>query len=126
MNLYKEMQGRKTGIEQGAVFHETSKVGENVYVGAFTCVSEKVKIGDESQIYPHVYIGKNVKIGKNCIIGAGAIIPEGKIIHDNSLVIGVGKIVRTVDEEDLARVRAGTQTYINRSDDYRQHLKRID
>ena len=41
-------------------------------------------------------------------------------------MIGVGKIVRTVDEEDLARVRAGTQTYINRSDDYRQHLKRID
>ena len=59
MNLYKEMQGRKSGIEQGAVFHETSKVGENVYVGAFTCVSEKVKIGDESQeqICPLPFVG---------------------------------------------------------------------
>ena len=62
MNLYKEMQGRKTGIEDGAVFHETAQVGENVYVGAFTCVSEKVRIGAGSQIYPQVYIGKNVKI----------------------------------------------------------------
>ena len=86
MNLYKEMQGRKSGIEQGAVFHETSKVGENVYVGAFTCVSEKVKIGDESQIYPHVYIGKNVKIGKNCIIYSGVRIYDYCVIGDNCVI----------------------------------------
>ncbi|WP_332020579.1 UDP-3-O-(3-hydroxymyristoyl)glucosamine N-acyltransferase, partial [Kaistella sp.] len=78
--------GRKTGIEQGAVFHETSKVGENVYVGAFTCVSEKVKIGDDSQIYPHVYIGKNVKIGKNCIIYSGVRIYDYCVIGDNCVI----------------------------------------
>lgn len=86
MNLYKEMQGRKSGIEEGAVFHETSKVGENVYVGAFTCVSEKVKIGDETQIYPQVYIGKNVKIGKNCIIYSGVRIYDYCVIGDNCVI----------------------------------------
>lgn len=86
MNLYKEMQGRKSGIEEGAVFHETSKVGENVYVGAFTCVSEKVKIGDETQIYPQVFIGKNVKIGKNCIIYSGVRIYDYCVIGDNCVI----------------------------------------
>ena len=92
MNLYKEMQGRKSGIEAGAVFHETSVVGENVYVGAFTCVSEKVKIGDETQIYPQVYIGKNVKIGKNCVIYSGVriydycVIGDHCVIHSNTVI----------------------------------------
>ncbi|MGZ5188092.1 MAG: UDP-3-O-(3-hydroxymyristoyl)glucosamine N-acyltransferase, partial [Kaistella sp.] len=86
MNLYKEMQGRKTGIEDGAVFHETSEVGENVYVGAFTCVSEKVRIGAGSQIYPQVYIGKNVKIGQNCIIYSGVRIYDYCVIGDNCVI----------------------------------------
>ena len=80
------MQGRKSGIEDGAVFHETSKVGENVYVGAFTCVSEKVRIGDGTQIYPQVFIGKNVKIGKNCIIYSGVRIYDYCVIGDNCIV----------------------------------------
>ena len=92
MNLYQEMQGRKSGIEDGAVFHESASVGENVYVGAFTCVSEKVKIGDGSQIYPQVFIGKNVKIGKNCVLYSGVriydycIIGDNCIIHSNSVI----------------------------------------
>jgi UDP-3-O-[3-hydroxymyristoyl] glucosamine N-acyltransferase len=61
MNLYQEMQGRKTGIEEGSFFHDTAQVGEGVYIGAFTYVSEKAKIGDNTQIFPHVYIGKGVK-----------------------------------------------------------------
>ena len=86
MNLYNEMKGRKSGIEEGAVFHETAKVGENVYVGAFTCVSEKVKIGDDSQIYPQVFIGKNVKIGKNCNIYSGVRIYDYCVIGDHCIV----------------------------------------
>lgn len=86
MNLYNEMKGRKSGIEEGAVFHETAKVGENVYVGAFTCVSEKVKIGDDSQIYPQVFIGKNVKIGKNCVIYSGVRIYDYCVIGDHCIV----------------------------------------
>ena len=96
MNLYQEMQGRKTGIEEGSFFHETAKVGEGVYIGAFTYVSEKAKIGDNTQIFPHVYIGKGVKIGKNCKIDSGAriydycIIGDNCVIHSNTVVGGDG------------------------------------
>jgi UDP-3-O-[3-hydroxymyristoyl] glucosamine N-acyltransferase len=39
MNLYQQMQSRKTGIESGSFFHPSSELGENVYVGAFSFFS---------------------------------------------------------------------------------------
>lgn len=86
MNLYQEMQDKKSGIEEGAKCHESAVIGEAVYVGAFTCVSEKVKIGAGSQIYPQVYIGKNVKIGKNCVIYSGVRIYDYCVIGDNCII----------------------------------------
>ena len=86
MNLYQQMKGRKTGIEDGSFFHKTAEVGEDVYVGAFSYVSEKAKIGDGSQIYPQVYIGKNVKIGNNCIIYSGARIYDYCVVGDNCII----------------------------------------
>lgn len=96
MNLYQEMQGRRTGIEPDSFFHETAKVGEDVYIGAFTYVSEKANIGDGTQIFPHVYVGKGVKIGKNCKIDSGAriydfcIVGDNCVIHSNTVVGGDG------------------------------------
>lgn len=92
MNLYQQMRGKKSGIEEGSFFHESAQVGEDVYVGAFSYISEKSKIGDGSQIFPQVFIGKNVKIGKNCIIYSGAriydfcIVGDNCIIHSNSVI----------------------------------------
>lgn len=86
MNLYQQMKGRKSGIEEGSFFHDTAEVGAEVYVGAFTYVSEKAKIGEGSQIYPHVFLGKNVKIGKNCVIYSGARIYDFCVLGDNCIV----------------------------------------
>jgi UDP-3-O-[3-hydroxymyristoyl] glucosamine N-acyltransferase len=96
MNLYQEMQGKRSGIEEGSKIHESAKIEENVYIGAFTYVSEKAKIGEGSMIYPQVYIGKGVKIGKNCKIDSGAriydycIIGDNCIIHSNTVIGGDG------------------------------------
>jgi len=96
MNLYQEMQGRKEGIETGSSIHETAVIGDQVYIVAFTYVSEKAKIGEGSQIYPQVYIGKGVKIGKNCKIDSGAriydycIIGDHCVIHANTVIGGDG------------------------------------
>ncbi len=96
MNLYQEMKGRRTGIEEGSFFHETAEVGANVYVGAFSYVSEKARIGENTQIFPQVYIGKGVKIGKNCKIDSGvriydySIIGDNCVIHSNTVIGGDG------------------------------------
>ena len=96
MNLYQEMQGRKSGIEDGASIHETAVIGENVYIGTFTYISEKARIGEGTQIYPQVYIGKGVKVGKNCKIDSGAriydycIIGDNCVVHSNTVIGGDG------------------------------------
>ncbi len=86
MNLYAEMQGRRSGIENNTQIHESATLGENIHVGAFSYISEKVKIGDGTQIYPQVFIGKNVKIGKNCKIFSGVRIYDYCVIGDNCVV----------------------------------------
>lgn len=86
MNIYQEMQGRKTGIENGSSIDETAILGDDIYIGAYTYISEKVRIGDGSQIYPQVFIGKNVKIGKNCKIFSGVRIYDYCVIGDNCVV----------------------------------------
>lgn len=86
MNLYQEMRGRLSGIDSMSQIHESAQLGENLYVGAFTCISEKVRIGAGSQIYPQVFIGKNVKIGQNTIIYSGARIYDYCVIGDNCII----------------------------------------
>lgn len=93
MNLYNEMkQTKRSEIEQPTNIHTSTTLGENVYVGAFSYLSEKVKVGDGTQIYPQVFIGKNVKIGKNCTIYSGVriydycVIGDNCIIHSNSVI----------------------------------------
>lgn len=96
MNIYQQSQGNKNGIEEGSHIHESAQIGDQVYVGAFTYISEKAKIGEGSQIYPQVYIGKGVKIGKNCKIDSGAriydycIIGDNCVIHSNTVIGGDG------------------------------------
>ena len=86
MNIYEQMRGRKSGIEQGSNIHETAVIGEDVYIGSFTYVSEKARIGKGSQIHPQVYIGKNVKIGENCRIDSGVRIYDYSVVGDNCTI----------------------------------------
>jgi UDP-3-O-[3-hydroxymyristoyl] glucosamine N-acyltransferase len=92
LELYQSSKPELTGIDKLSSIHETSKIGENVYIGTFTVISKNVKIGNNVKIYPQVFVGDNViiddntiihpgvriyadsKIGKDCIIHSGAVI----------------------------------------------------
>ena len=96
MNLYQEMQSKKSGIEEGSTIHQTVKLGSDIFIGAHTYISEKAIIGDSTQIYPQVFVGKNVKIGKNCKIYSGAriydycVLGDNCIVHSNTVIGSVG------------------------------------
>ena len=53
------------------------RVGRGTYIGEFTVVERKARIGRDCQIYPQVFIGRNVVIGDNVTIYPGV-----KIYHD--------------------------------------------
>jgi len=86
MNIYKDMQTKKSGIETPSFISDSAKIMENTYIGAFSYISDKSHIGEYTQIYPQVYVGKNVKIGKNCQIDSGVRIYDDSVIGDNCVI----------------------------------------
>ncbi len=90
---YQEIEAQQlTGIQEPSWIAKSAKVGEKVFVGAFTYIGENVVIGNNVKIHPHVYVGNNVKIADNtilhpgvkvyhdCAIGANATIHAGSVI----------------------------------------------
>jgi len=86
MNMYKDMQTKKSGVESPSFISNLANVMEGVYIGAFSYISDRSYIGEGTQIYPQVYVGKNVKIGKNCHIDSGVRICDDSVIGDNCII----------------------------------------
>lgn len=117
-----------SNIQEGCVLHVDPDtpltVHENVTVG-HQAMLHGCTIHSGSLIGMQAIVLNNAVIGKNCLIGAGAIVPEGREIPDGSLVIGVGKIVRTLSEEEIANMHANNKNYQERAAFYAKSLKRI-
>ena len=120
--------GRGSNVQESSVLHVDPDtpliIEENVTIG-HQAMLHGCTIGSGSLIGMQAIILNRAKIGKNCLIGAGAIIPEGKDIPDGSLVIGVGKILRTLSEEEIQNLHRNTQVYVDRAQMYRQKLRKI-
>lgn len=87
LQKYQEMlQAQLSGIQQPSYIHPSVKLGENVFVGAFTYLGENVAVGDNVKLYPGVYIGNDVKIGENTVIHPGVKIYFGCVIGCNVTV----------------------------------------
>ncbi|MBT8317222.1 MAG: UDP-3-O-(3-hydroxymyristoyl)glucosamine N-acyltransferase [Lutibacter sp.] len=90
--FYDEVKSNKSGIETPSYVSETSRIGKNLYVGAFAYIGNNVIIGDNVKIYPNVYIGDNVVLKDNTTIFAGAKIYSETIIG-KSCTIHAGAII---------------------------------
>ncbi|MFP4846787.1 UDP-3-O-(3-hydroxymyristoyl)glucosamine N-acyltransferase [Winogradskyella sp. PE311] len=92
LEYYNQIKLNKTGIEKSSFISDSAKIGETIYIGAFTYIGDNVIIGDNVKIFPNSYIGDNVSIGDNSIVFAG-----GKIYSDciigNNCVINSGAII---------------------------------
>ncbi|EMY81548.1 UDP-3-O-(3-hydroxymyristoyl)glucosamine N-acyltransferase [Psychroflexus gondwanensis] len=90
LEVYNQIKLDKKGIETPSSISDTAKLGENIYVGAFTYIGEDVVVGDNVKIYPNVYIGDNVTIGNGVTIFAGSkIYSETQIGNHCTLHSGV-------------------------------------
>lgn len=88
----KENEHHPVGIEYPSYINAESKLGNNIYIGAFSYISKNAVIKDHAKIYPNVFIGENVQIGENTIIYSGVriykdcIIGNNCIIHSNTVI----------------------------------------
>jgi UDP-3-O-[3-hydroxymyristoyl] glucosamine N-acyltransferase len=93
LSAYQEMMSKQLrGIQEPSHIPASAKIGENVYIGAFSFIGENVEIGDNVKIYPQVFIGNDVKIGENTILHPGV-----KIYHQcvagKNVTIHAGSII---------------------------------
>lgn len=117
-----------SNIQEGCVLHvdldTPLTIHDNVTVG-HQAMLHGCTIHSGSLIGMQAIVLNHAVIGKNCLIGAGAIVPEGREIPDGSLVIGVGKVVRTLTDEEIANMHANSLSYQERAQFYAKSLKRI-
>ncbi len=120
--------GPNSSVQEGSVLHVDP--GTPLVVGASVTIGHQAMlhgctIGDGSLIGMQAIVLNHARIGRNCLIGAGAIVPEGRDIPDNSLVIGIGKVVRELTPEEIANIQRGAQSYVDRGKEFRTSLKRL-
>jgi UDP-3-O-[3-hydroxymyristoyl] glucosamine N-acyltransferase len=78
LDKYQQIKRQQmTGIQQPVYIAASSKTGENIFIGAFAYLGERVVIGNGVKIYPNVFLGDNVVVGDNSTIHPGV-----KIYHD--------------------------------------------
>ena len=122
--------GEGSNVQENTVMH--TDVGFPLTVGRGVTIGHQAMlhgctIGDGSLIGIQAVVMNGVRIGRECLIGAGALVPEGKAIPDRSLVLGSpGKIGRERSDDDVARIRAGAESYVARAAAFRAQLHRID
>jgi UDP-3-O-[3-hydroxymyristoyl] glucosamine N-acyltransferase len=73
----------QSGIEQPSFIHPSAKIGENVFIGAFSYISENVVIGNGTKIQAQVFIGADSQIGNNCLVFPGVKIYNRTVMGDN-------------------------------------------
>jgi UDP-3-O-[3-hydroxymyristoyl] glucosamine N-acyltransferase len=133
LQQYNTLKLHKSGIEQPSFIHASATVGKDVYLGAFSYISQDVLIGDSCKIYPGCYIADNVTLGNNvtlfpgvkvyfdCVIGNNVVIHSGAIIGSDGFGFSpnadgtftkVAQIGNVVIEDD---VEVGANTTIDRA-----------
>jgi UDP-3-O-[3-hydroxymyristoyl] glucosamine N-acyltransferase len=86
LEFYNQVKLNKTGIEEPSFISESTKYGDNFYLGSFSYISQNVVLGDNVKIYPNCFLGDNVVIGDNTIIFAGVKIYSETIIGNNCTI----------------------------------------
>lgn len=93
LDKYQQIQSQQlTGIQQPVYIDPSVTLGDQIFIGAFTHISEKTVVGKNVKIFPNVVIGNHVTIGENTIIHAGVKIYNQCKIGKN-VIIHAGTVI---------------------------------
>ncbi len=122
--------GENSNVQDGCVLHTDPgyplTIGKGATIGHMVML-HGCTVGDGSLVGIGSVILNGTKIGKNCVIGAATLLAENKEIPDNSLVVGSpGRVIRTLSEEQIAKVAKAATGYVERWQQYKRDLKEQD
>ncbi len=97
LDKYQQIQTQQlSGIQQPVYIDVTAKIGQAVFIGAFSYIGENTIIADGAKIFPNVYIGNKAVVGENSIIHPGVkiyhdcVIGRNVVIHSGTVIGGDG------------------------------------
>ncbi len=111
--------GAASNVQENAVLHVDP--GHPLIIGAGVTIGHQAmlhgcSIGDNSLVGIQAVVLNGARIGRDCLIGAGALVTSGKEIPDGSLVMGSpAKVVRALDEQEIAGLRRSAAAYVARA-----------
>jgi carbonic anhydrase/acetyltransferase-like protein (isoleucine patch superfamily) len=122
--------GEGSNIQDGCVLHTDLgyplTIGRNVTVG-HQAMLHGCTVEDTVLIGMGASVLNGAVIGHHTVIGAHALIPEGKVIPPHSLVVGTpGRVVRILNEAEIASLEEAASIYIAKIPRYNRGLVRID
>lgn len=122
--------GENSNVQEGAVLHNDPGkplvVGKGVTIG-HQAMLHGCTIEDDVLIGIQAVVLNGAVIGKESLVGAGAVVTEGKVYPPRSLILGApAKVVRTLSDDDVARIRDGARVYVERRERFRTELVAID
>jgi len=114
--------GRNTNIQDGCIIHVDPGapviIGEEVIVG-HAAIIHGATVGNNSLIGMRATLLNHVQVGSWCIIGAHSLLTEGSKIPDYSVVMGSpGKVVKTLNERQIQKLKANAETYVELAKKY--------
>ncbi|MBT8421516.1 MAG: gamma carbonic anhydrase family protein [Gammaproteobacteria bacterium] len=118
--------GNGSNVQDGTVMHtdpdNPCTLGDYVTVGHMAML-HGCTVGDGSLIGIGATMLNGSRVGARCIVGAHTLITEGKEFPDGVLIMGTpGKVVRELNDDDFARMRANADRYIERARRYALEL----
>ena len=121
--------GEGSNVQDASVLHTDPgfplELGKNVTVGHRAMLHGCV-VGENALIGMGATVLNGAVIGKNAVIGAGALVAEGKTIPDNALAVGIpAKVVRTLSDEEAAKMAYAGPHYVENQRRYRKGLKAL-
>jgi len=119
--------GAGSNVQDGCVLHTDPgfplTIGPDCTIGHMAML-HGCTVGRLSLVGIGAVLLNGAVIGEESIVGAQALVPEGKTIPPRSLVLGApGRIVRELDEADVARLKAAARIYQQRWKQYVAGLK---
>ena len=114
--------GKNTNIQDGCIIHEDPGapviIGEEVVVG-HAAIIHGATVGNNSLIGIRATLLNHVQVGSWCIIGAHSLLTESTKIPDYSVVMGSpGKVVKTLNETQIQKLKANAETYVELAKKY--------
>ncbi|HEX5689270.1 MAG TPA: gamma carbonic anhydrase family protein [Roseiflexaceae bacterium] len=108
--------GARTNVQDGSILHADPDafltIGDDVTIGHGAIV-HGCTVGDEVLIGMGAVILNHAQIGSGCIIGARALVTEGMVVPPRSLVLGIPGKIRPLRDDQLERIRANAQSYVD-------------